>query len=415
MLEIKMKKRSSESAPIMPACRSCQSSNVAELLDYGYQPICNRFLDKITGRERHFPLGLSQCRACGLLQLTEVIPPAELAPRYTWISYNEAEGHLDRMVAEILRAGKIARNAIIYGLSDKDVSTLARLKDNGFRNTFLINPASDLGIVAPGAGIETIQDRFDVTHARAIAARHGQADLVIARHILEHAHDLHRFGLALQALLKPGGYLALEVPDFSIALEHFDYAAIWEEHIVYFTPATFQSAISRLGCKPIKLLNYSYVLENSLIAIARFDNPGPCSPDTATLDKELLNGQNYMQNFKPTRDRLANFLEHQRRERGMIAIYGAGHLAAKFINLLDLKEFIEFVVDDHPRKQGLFMPGSKLPIAGNPALLERGIRLCLLSLNPESEARVIHNNQAYLKAGGQFASIFPASPRALKY
>ena len=409
-----MKKRSSESAQVMPACRSCQSSNIAELLDYGHQPICNRFLVQPTDQEERFPLGLSQCRDCGLLQLTEVIPPAELAPRYTWISYNEAEGHLDRMVEEILRAGKITRNAIIYGLSDKDVSTLARLKDKGFRNTFLINPVSDLGIASPGAGIETIQDRFDATHARAIAARQGKADLVIARHILEHAHDLRRFGLALQALLKPGGYLALEAPDFSMALEHFDYSAIWEEHIVYFTPATFQSAISRLGCKPLKLLNYPYALENSLVAISRFDNPGLCAPDAAALDKELLNGQNYMQNFKPTRDRLADFLEHQRRERGMIAIYGAGHLSAKFVNLLNLKAFIEFIVDDNPCKNGLFMPGSKLPIIGPAALLDRGIRLCLLSLNPESEARVVNNNQAFIKAGGQFASIFPASPRALK-
>lgn len=399
----------------MPACRSCQSSNVAKLLDYGRQPICNRFLDKITDQERHFPLGMSQCRDCGLLQLTKVIPPAELVPRHTWISYNEAEGHLDRLVAEILRAGKIARNAIIYGLSAKDASTLARLKGRGCLNTFLINPVSDLGIAAPGAGIETIQDRFDATHARVIAARHGRADLVIARHILEHAHDLSRFGLALQALLKPGGHLMLEAPDFSIALGHCDYSAIWEEHVVYFTPATFPSVISRIGCKPIKLLNYPYALENSLVAIARFDNPGPCAPDTTALDSELLNGQNYMQNFKPTRDRLADFLEDQRRERGMIAIYGAGHLSAKFVNLLNLKALIEFVVDDNPSKHGRFMPGSKLPIVGPSALLDRGIRLCLLALNPESEARVVANHRAFIKAGGRFASIFQTGPNALKY
>lgn len=399
----------------MPACKICQSSNVRKLLNYGHQPICNRFLDKLAKKERLFPLGLIQCRACGLLQLSKVIPPSELAPRYPWISYNEAEGHLDRMVEEVLRSSKIAGNAIIYGLSDKDISTMARLNSKGFRYTHLINPVSSLGISLPGAGIETIQDRFNATWTRAVATRHGKADLIIARHILEHAHDLRRFGRALTTLLNPGGCLVLEVPDFSIALEHFDYSAIWEEHIVYFTPPTFQATLSRLGFKLMKLLNYPYPLENSLVAISQLDKPCPSAPIATVLNHELLNGQNYAQNFKQTRDRLVDILKHYRRDHGPIAIFGAGHLSAKFINLMSLKALIEFVVDDNPRKIGLFMPGSRLSIVGAAMLMKRDIRLCLLSLNPESEATVINNNQAYLKAGGQFASIFPASPIALKY
>ena len=41
---------------------------------------------------------------------------------------------------------------------------------------------------------------------------------------------------------------------------------------------------------------------------------------------------------------------------------GAGHLSGAFINLYGLAEQIEFVADDNPNKQGLLMPGSRLPI-----------------------------------------------------
>ena len=79
----------------------------------------------------------------------------------------------------------------------------------------------------------------------------------------------------------------------------------------------------------------------------------------------------------------------------------------------EVEDAIDCVIDDNPHKRGLFMPGSRLPIVGSSALLERGIRLCLLSLNPIGEQKVIEKNAAFVAAGGAFASIFPASERAL--
>ncbi len=60
------------------------------------------------------------------------------------------------------------------------------------------------------------------------------------------------------------------------------------------------------------------------------------------------------------------------------------------------------------------MPGSRLPIFESRALVERHIRLCLLSVAPESEERVIERNTTFVQSGGRFASIFPASKYALK-
>lgn len=95
-------------------------------------------------------------------------------------------------------------------------------------------------------------------------------------------------------------------------------------------------------------------------------------------------------------------------------MFGAGHLACIFINLFGLKDILEFVVDDNVHKRGLFMPGSLLSIHHSSELIKENIKLCFLGISPLSEARVIQNNQEFIKKGGEFISIFPDSKFSFK-
>src|SRR5262249_35614229 len=101
------------------------------------------------------------------------------------------------------------------------------------------------------------------------------------------------------------------------------------------------------------------------------------------------------------------------RAQGKVALLGAGHLSAAFINLLGLEKYIDFVADDNPHKQGLYMPGSGVPILDSAQLVERDVRLCLMTVRPEVEETVVRKNQAFTTRGGRMASIFPDSPYAL--
>jgi hypothetical protein len=96
-----------------------------------------------------------------------------------------------------------------------------------------------------------------------------------------------------------------------------------------------------------------------------------------------------------------------------VAVFGAGHLAAKFVNLLSLGELVDYIVDDNAHKQQLLMPGSRLPIRGSGVLLDGDIRRCLLSLNPESEQKVRAKMGTFLERGGEFLSIFALSPSSV--
>jgi hypothetical protein len=143
------------------------------------------------------------------------------------------------------------------------------------------------------------------------------------------------------------------------------------------------------------------------------DEP-PVAPVTPSdLEQELATLRTFAEGLPRQRRRIAQYLGDFCRQQGPIAVLGAGHLACAFINYLQLEKHLAFVVDDNPHKQGLFMPGSRLPIRSSQALLDDNIRLCLLSVNPEVEDQVLQRNRGFVERGGRFASIFAASNRAL--
>ena len=62
-------------------CCLCGRTAVQELMDFGPQPICNRYLPRQGLPEFKHPVVLGQCSACGLVQLLRPVPAKELAPQ----------------------------------------------------------------------------------------------------------------------------------------------------------------------------------------------------------------------------------------------------------------------------------------------------------------------------------------------
>jgi hypothetical protein len=121
----------------------------------------------------------------------------------------------------------------------------------------------------------------------------------------------------------------------------------------------------------------------------------------------------YGEAYAPACQALRRKLETIRAERGPIALFGAGHLACAFLNFMGVTDLVDFVADDTPQKQGKFLPGARIPIVPSAALVERGVALCLLALSIKNEEAVIGRNAEFTAAGGEFRSIFRASPRSI--
>lgn len=397
----------------MKACLACGSPDVSALIDFGRQAVCNRFLSSPADDEQTFPLGLGVCTACGIVQLLAPLPAEELRPRVDWLTCTEPEGHLDDLATTISRLPGLGRTATICGVSFKDDTLLQRLQRLGPYRTWRIDPAVDLGIVEPCAGIETLQARLTPERAASAASRNGAADVVIARHVFEHATDPTAFAAALGRLVVPGGHVVIEVPDCQRALELCDYTTVWEEHSLYFTPRTFLRTLETRGYTIRQSSSVPYPLEDSLIAIA---TPAPSAGhdvDQEHVAADVRIARRFADSFADRSAAVVGELGALHRRHGRIAVFGAGHLACTFINLMGVARFVDCVLDDNPHKVGLYMPGSRLPIVPSQTLLDREISLCLLSIGAGGEHNVIDKQRAFVDRGGSFRSIFPSSRLAL--
>lgn len=371
------------------------------LLDFGLQPVCSHFLRSSGEQVERHPLVLAVCLETGLVHLRTPFPMEALVPRFDWIKYNEPEDHLDQMVKNIMRLPGITPQSSICGISYKDDSILARFERLGFDHAWRIDPRLDLGITDPNANIESVQHALTGDRAGEIAHLRGQADIVVVRHILEHAENPREFVSALKTLLAPGGYLVVEVPDCQKSLERSDYTMVWEEHTLYFTEHTLRSFSGAAGLDAHLLERYTYPFEDSLVAY--FQPSAPLAPEV-DVACEIERARGYAVNFPAYRNATQSFFEKHQTEK--IALFGAGHLSCAFINLFNLSPYIQFVADDNPHKQGLRMPGSALPIRPSSALPQEHVQLCLLGVNPVLETLLLS------KLGPQVAtlrSLFPGS------
>ncbi len=399
----------------MQKCNVCQGDKVIKIFDLGEQPVCHRFLSRGDEKEYTFFMELGQCLDCGTVQLLNYMPVDEMRPRFDWLVCTEPEAHLDDLVEKLSRLPDLNKTSKIWGVSFKEDTTLARFNKLGFQETYRLDIREDLGAEDPLADVETVVNNLTVQCAKTIVAKRGKADMIIARHLIEHAFDLRMFIEAIKTLVKPEGYVVFEIPDCKRAFEQCDYTNYWEEHTVYFTPETFHNVFGFFGLKLCHFERAEYPLEDSYIGISKpctdFGNP---FPESDKLKEEVDRAHYYASQYETKKADLMNFFKNFRENKGKIAIFGAAHMCCTYLNVLDIKDYIEFVVDDNPHKKGMFMPGSRLPICGSKFIVEQNVKLCLLTLSPESEEKVLANNKAFLDQGGIFKSIFPSNSQALR-
>ena len=133
------------------------SSNKSDLtINFGLKPVSNRFLSNTNEKAPRFPLGISINRDTGLVSMDQPFPVEEIKPRFDWITCFEPEDHLNDLVERLINLPGIDNNSSIGAYSFKDDSTIDRLNNRGYHNTWRIDPQYDLS-VDKFSNIETYQ------------------------------------------------------------------------------------------------------------------------------------------------------------------------------------------------------------------------------------------------------------------
>jgi len=395
----------------MSVCRVCASALRSDHLFLGEFSISSRYRNSYTETNLVYPFSIGQCLSCATVQLDTSVSSEEFIPRFEWIAYLEPEDHLNDLVTAILSIPGIDQNSHVIGLSEKDASMLDLLNDKGIKNTRIIN-LSELGISHARAGVESIQKKFTTKAAETLKRTIGKIDVIIARHVFEHAQNPIEFLEALRMLSDNSAYIVLEVPDYSKSFRNCDYSTLWEEHTLYLTPTTLNNILIVSGFISLDQFSFEYSHENCLVNIfisnTELINRSP-SPMSNSLRDELSAFRKYIDEYYNLKDQFNKYISRLISMNKKIAFYGAGHVSIMFIQLMGLSTSLNAIVDDNTCMLGMYLPGADLEILPSSFLLTNGIDICFVAASEESEIKIIRNNQEFIDNGGSFLSIFSTS------
>jgi hypothetical protein len=103
---------------------------------------------------------------------------------------------------------------------------------------------------------------------------------------------------------------------------------------------------------------------------------------------------------------LKDFLVKVKCEGKSIAGFGASITGTTLIHHFEIGEYLDYLIDDNPAKQGRFSPGLHLPVFPSSELTVRKPDYVIILAWRFSEI-IINKNQNYVKSGGQFIIPLP--------
>jgi SAM-dependent methyltransferase len=405
-------------------CRACGAADFASIVDLGAQPLANAFRranEPGEPLERH-PLELVRCRACALVQITELVPPETLFRRYLYYSsYSTTMLDHARLLAQRMMAERgLGPQSLVVEVASNDGYLLVNYARAGVR-VLGIDPAIEVAEVAERErGVPTLREFFGVELARELAARGERADLLHANNVLAHVADLNGFVEGLRLLLAPGGVLVSESPYLRPCLEQVAFDTIYHEHLYYYSLTALDRLLRRhdlviQDCEPIP------VHGGSLRVFAAPAGSARVRPSVgALLEEEARWGVDgdaaytaFATRVERARRAIPELVRGLKARHNRVAAYGAAAKGSMLLNATGLgSDQIEYVCDRSPHKQGHLMPGSNVPIVGPERLSSDRPDYCLLlAWNLTDE--IVAQQRDYLERGGRFIVPLPL-PRILE-
>ena len=394
-------------------CRSCGSPALVPVLSLGATPLANALLraDQLDQPEARFPLDAMFCPVCALFQITETVPPETLFRTYVYLSSfsDVAVANARDIVSRTVTARRLGPDSLAVEIASNDGYLLAHYVERGVP-VLGVEPARNIAPVAEALGVRTVCEFFTPELAADLAARFGRADVIHANNVLAHVPDLNGVIDGIRLLLKDEGVAIVEVPSLRDMIEHVEFDTIYHEHLCYFSLTAIDRLAARHRLVIVDVEHLSIHGGTLRVSLQRSDPAArPSAAAGRMLDEERALGMDapaYYQTFRARVDtfkaRLLETLAVARADGGSIAAYGA---AAKGTTLLHFcgigAETIAFVVDRSTVKQGLFTPGTHLPIVPVERLLADMPRYTLLLVWNFAD-EVMQQQAEYRRRGGRF-------------
>jgi hypothetical protein len=410
-----MNRRSSDVAEIIHRrsdCRGCGSADLELFFSLKPTPIGDAYVtaEKVNVPQPSYPIDLFMCQRCGLAQLIDIIDPNVLYGDYIYVTASSlglAE-HFAGYADAVIERANLRPGSLVVDLGSNDGTLLKQFKARGM-NVLGIEPASHIAAEATAAGVKTIDKFFTPALARQLTADFGPAQIVTANNVFANIDDLRTWVEGIDALLAPDGVFVCESYYLADVLQNMVFDFIYHEHLSAFSVKPIQALFARAGLElaavqrvPTKGGSLRYFVHRPGGPVT---NDGSVAELLALEDRMGLYRKETYSAFAAKVDGLKEktraLLTKLKAEGKSIAGFGASITGTTLIYHFEIGEFLDFLADDNPAKQGRFSPGLHLPVLTSASLCQRKPDYVVI-LAWRFAGEIIRKNQAYLDGGGRF-------------
>jgi hypothetical protein len=359
----------------LSCCRSCGATLTAVLVDLGMTPISNAFVraDQASLSERFYPLKSFVCDQCWLVQLEDFeTPQTHFHADYVYFS-----SFSDSWLAH-------ARSFVEKAVTRLSLGPRSQVVEVGSNDGYLLQYFVERGIpclgVDPAANcakaawelrrVPTEVAFFGSRSATQLRERSGAADLIIANNVLAHVPDINDFVAGFSILLGEKGIATFEFPHVLEMIRNVEFDTIYHEHYSYLSLLALDPLFERHGLRVVDVERLSTHGGSLRLHVAHAGRVTVENSVAHLRQEEILAGLDRLATYEAFGHRvrqvkrsllrlLIGLIEYGR----SVAAYGAPAKGNTLLNYCGIgRDFIAYTVDRNVHKQGLLLPGTRIPV-----------------------------------------------------
>jgi len=348
-------------------CRLCKSKDLFMFLDQGYHPHSDQFRKTNDEPETRYPLKLTRCRDCGLVQITHTVEKEVMYTKdylYEASITATADSHWKELAEDVVRTTGIREGSTI-DIGGNDGTLSLKFKEIGF-DVLNIDPCAEVTKLSRNRGVPTITDFFrkDLVNTK--------ADIITGTNVFAHVHDHDDFMEGLLQIMNDKSVFVFESPYFGEFLKGLEYDTVYHQHLLYLSVKPVRKFLRKFGLEifDVKFSELHGGAFRCYIAKKGAYKVKPIVVETVRkenwTEKDLIE---WAEECNDHRERLFDFIYNLSRNGKSICCVSAPAKGMTLLNSTGIGKYVDFITEKSRLKIGRYTPGTKIKIVGDEELI----------------------------------------------
>ncbi|TSC68626.1 MAG: C-methyltransferase [Parcubacteria group bacterium Gr01-1014_56] len=358
-------------------CRVCEGSDLVEVLNLGSTPPANAYLSRedLDKPEKSFPLVLYFCKTCSLAQLRHVVNPEILFKGYHFLtsastpSVLHFKEYAEKAIIPLITSPK----DLVIDIGGNDGVLLNYIKDKA--RVLNVDPADNLASISEEKGVPFYPAFFTSQTADELLEKFGKAKVVTANNVFAHTDPIRDVFKGVAKLIGEDGTFIFEVHWAKHLVDESAFDQIYHEHLCFYSLHALKVLVEATG---MQIFDVEIVqAQGQSLRVYAAKSRAPSSNVERILAEEKVAGLTdeatyhaFAQHVEENKKKVVALLKELKSKGKKIVGYGAPAKSNTLLNYYGVgKETLEYLTDTTTLKQGLYSPGTHIPIVSPEKLL----------------------------------------------